>query len=460
MLNDMTSGSPMKLILTFTIPMLIGSVFQQLYNMVDSIVVGRFVGPQALAAVGTSSPIIFMLIALVMGLTTGVGIIISQFFGAKRYEDVRRAVSTALIFQLIGALVMTVVGTLASRPLLELLRTPADVINDSAAYMRIYFLGLIFMFTYNAFAGILRALGDSRSPLYFLIVSTLVNVVLDIYFVANLGWGVAGVAWATLIAQAISVVLCIFYIYRRVPILQLKRHEFVFDRGIFATMIKVGIPSSIQQTVASMGFMAVQGLINSFGSTTMAAYTAAARMDSFAMMPIMSLGMAVSTYSGQNIGADKMDRVRHGVRSALILMVIACLFVSVLVYTLGPQMIAIFVDADQTEVISRGVEYMRTVSLFYIVFGIMGVFNGVLRGAGDTSIPMVTVAVDLAARVIAAYWLVTIPSISYRGTWWAIPVGWCVSCVIPMMRYLSGAWKAKAVIRQQMFATQAQKAEA
>ncbi len=460
MLNDMTNGSPLKLILTFTIPMLLGSIFQQLYNMVDSIVVGRFVGPQALAAVGTSTPIIFMLIALVMGLTTGVGIIISQYFGAKRYEDVRRAVSTAIIFQLVGATVMTVVGLFASRPLLQLLRTPADVISDSATYMRIYFLGLIFMFMYNALAGILRALGDSRSPLYFLIVSTLINVVLDVYFVANLGWGVAGVAWATLIAQAISVVLCILYIYRRVPLLQLKREEFVFDRGIFGTMIKIGIPSSIQQTVASMGFMAVQSLINSFGSTTMAAYTAAARMDSFAMMPIMNLGMAVSTYTGQNVGADKMDRVRHGVHSALLLVVGCCALMSVLVYTFGPQMIEIFIDANQAEVIRRGVEYMRTVSLFYVVFGIMGICNGVLRGAGDTTIPMIAVTVDLAARVIAAYWLVTIPSVSYRGTWWAIPVGWSVSSVIPITRYLTGGWKAKAVIRQQMFAAQQAKADA
>lgn len=460
MLNDMTHGSPTKLILIFTIPMLIGSIFQQMYNMVDSIVVGRFVGPQALAAVGTSMPIISMLIALVMGLSNGAGIIIAQFFGAKQYEQVRRSVATGLIFQVIGSLVMTVVGLLASQPLLELLRTPADVIGASATYMRIYFLGLVFMFIYNALAGILRALGDSRSPLYFLIVATLANVVLDVYFVANLGWGVAGVAWATLMAQALSSILCILYIYRRVPLLQLKRSEFVFDRAIFRTMIKVGVPSSIQGTVASMGFMAVQGLINSFGSTTMAAYTAAARMDSFAMMPIMNLGIAVATYSGQNIGAEKMDRVRLGVRSALAMVAGACVLISVLVYSFGPQMIQVFIDAQEAEVIRRGVEYMRTVSLFYVVFGIMGVFNGVLRGAGDTTITMITVTVDLAARVAAAYWLVTIPSVSYRGTWWAIPVGWCISCIIPALRYFSGAWKTKALIRKQMLAAHSAQAEA
>lgn len=451
MLKDMTKGSAAKLILAFTIPMFIGNVFQQLYNMVDSVVVGRYVGPGALAAVGTSSPIIFFLISLVMGLTMGSGIIISQFFGAQQMGQVRRAASTALIFQTVCGLLLSVVGFLLSRPLLSLLRTPPEIINDSVAYMRIYFSGLIFMFTYNTLSGILRALGDSKTPLYFLAIAAVTNTVLDVFFVARLGWGVAGVAWATLIAQALSSLLCVYYITRRVPVLQFSREEFVFDREMFKMMAKIGIPSSVQQSVVSMGMMAVQGLINSFGSVTMAAYTAAARLDSFAMMPVQNFGMALSSFAGQNIGAGRLDRVHQGLRATLAMVIGACVTVSLLVFLFGPQLIQIFISADQAEVISRGVEYMRTVSIFYAVFSVMIVTSGLLRGAGDTVVTMATSLFDLGTRVVAAYWLTTIPALGYRGIWWSIPIGWSVSAVIPVVRYLTGGWKAKAVVRQQMF---------
>lgn len=452
MVKDMTQGSAAKLILTFSIPMFIGNIFQQLYNMVDAIVVGRYVGPNALAAVGTSFPIIFLLVSLVLGLTMGSGVVISQFFGAKQIDQVRKAVSTALSFQLVFSIALSVIGLLISRPLLVLLRTPPEIINDSAAYMQIFFGGLVFMFAYNAFAGVLRSLGDSKTPLYFLIISSLINIVLDVYFVVSLGWGVRGVAWATLIAQAVSSVLCVVYVYRRVPLLRFSRADWAFDISIFKTMLRIGIPSSIQQTVASLGMMFMQALVNSFGSVTMAAYTAASRMDSFAMMPIMNLGMAVSTFTGQNIGAGKLDRVRNGMWSAVGMVIFCCLVVSVLVFTVGPQMIQVFITADQAEVINQGVEYMKTVSIFYAVFGVMVVMSGVLRGAGDTMIPMLTTLIALIVRVSVGYWLVTIPSISYRGIWWAIPAGWIVGTTIPVIRFYSGAWKAKAVVRQQMFA--------
>lgn len=451
-MRDMTEGKAGKLILSFTLPMFIGNIFQQLYNMVDSAVVGRYVGPNALAAVGTSFPIIFVLISLVFGLTMGTGVIISQFFGAKQIDKVRRAVSTALTFQTVGALVMTVVGLLLSRPLLHLLNVPAEIIEDSAAYMQIFFGGLIFMFAYNSFSGILRSLGDSKTPLYFLVISTLINVGLDIYFVANLGWGVAGVAWATLIAQALSAVLCIIYIYQKVPILQFTRNQWVFDREIFKMMLRLGVPSSIQQTVVSVGMMAVQGLVNSFGGVTMAAYTAAGRIDSFNMMPLQNFSMALSTYVGQNVGANRLDRVRDGLRATMRMVFISCLVVSVAVFLFGPQLIQIFVDASETEVIRQGVDYMRTVSIFYILFGVMMVMNGLLRGAGDAAIPMYTSLVNLAVRVGAAYWLASLPAFGYRGIWWALPIGWAFGALVPVIRYLTGGWKAKALIRQEMFA--------
>jgi putative MATE family efflux protein len=453
LLKNMTEGPAGKLILAFAVPMFIGNIFQQLYNMVDSIVVGRYVGPQALAAVGTSFPVIFLLISLAMGLTMGSGVIISQYFGAGQNEQVRKAASTAMIFQTVFGLAASVVGVFFSRPLLQLLRTPPDVIDASVTYMTIFFGGLIFMFTYNTLSSTLRALGDSRTPLYFLIIAAVINTVLDVIFVASFGWGVAGVAWATLIAQAISSILCLVYIRHRVPLLRFSRQEFVFDREMFRTMVRIGIPSALQQSVLSLGFMAMQGLINSFGSVTMAAYTAASRLDSFAMMPIQNFSMALSTFVGQNVGANRFDRVREGLRSTLAMTIGVCLVASLLIYLIGPQLIQIFIDAKETEVIARGVGYLRTVSLFYVIFSVMVVVNGVLRGAGDTVLTMVSSLVGLGTRVGVAYWLASLPAMGYRGIWWAIGIGWTVGTIVPVVRYLTGGWKQKAVIRQQMLGT-------
>lgn len=449
MLKDMTQGNPMKLIFTFAVPMLIGNIFQQLYNMVDSIVVGQFGGANALAAVGSSFPIIFLLISMIMGLTMGGGIIISQLYGAKQMEKVRRAISTALIFQGVAAIIVTILGLSLSRWMLTLLNTPPEVFEDSATYMRIFFSGLLAMFAYNAFSGILRSLGDSKTPLYFLIVSTFVNIGLDILFVAQFGWGVAGVAWATIIAQSTSAVLCVIYIYLKVPLLALKPKDFIFDKSLFITMIKLGIPSSIQQTLASTGMIAVQGLVNSFGPITMAAFTAAGRLDSLANMPAMNLGMSASTYTGQNLGANRVDRVQAGLIAALKIMAIISISMSVLVYMAGPHLITIFIKSSETGVIMQGVDYMKTVSIFYIVFGIMLVFNGILRGAGDTTVPMYATIINLTVRVIAAYTLSS-TSLGYRGIWMSLPIGWCASAIIPVYRYFTGKWKDKAVVRQKM----------
>ena len=451
MLRDMTQGSPAKLIWAFSVPMFIGSIFQQLYNMVDAIVVGRFVGPNALAAVGTSFPIIFFMISVVLGMTMGSGVVISQFFGAKDMVRTRRAVVTALSFQLVFAAFLGALGVLLSRPLLLLLNTPDVILGDATAYMQIFFGGILFMFAYNALAGILRSLGDSKTPLYFLIVSSLLNVALNIYFVVELGLGVRGVAWATLIAQGVSSVLTFGYIYTRVPLLRFTRAELVFDWSIFWTMVRIGAPSSLQQALASVGMMAVQALVNSFGPITIAAFTAASRMDSFAMIPIMNFGMAVSTFTGQNIGADRLDRVTEGLKATLMMVIVSCLIVSVLVFTAGGYMISLFMTGDQPEIMAQGIDYMRTVSLFYAVFGALMVLNGVLRGAGDAWVPTVTTMTSLAIRVASAYVLVN-TALGHRGIWWSIPIGWSVAVLVPTYRYFSGVWKTKAVVRQNLLA--------
>ena len=448
--KDMTVGSPGKLILAFTLPMFIGSVFQQAYNMADSAIVGRFVGPNALAAVGTSFPIIFLLASKLMGLTMGSGVVISQFFGAKQMDKVRRGVATSLMFQFYSGIALSVVGLLFSRPLLVLLRTPPEIIEASATYMRIFFGGLVFMFGYYGFSAILRALGDSKTPLYFMILANVVNIGLDLYFVVSLGWGVAGVAWATLIAQALAAFSCGIYLYLKVPMFRFTWSDMSMDRDILRTMLKIGLPTSIQQTFASIGMMAVQALVNSFGAVTMAAFTAAGRMDSLAMMPIMNLGMAISTYTGQNVGAGKMKRIGEGLKSALVMVVVSSAVIGLLVFVFGPQLIQIFIIAEHVDVISQGVDYMRTVSVFYVAFGVLMVVNGVLRGAGDAMIPMYTTLTSLIVRVAVAYWLSGIPTIGHRGIWWGIPVGWVMASTVPVVRYLSGKWKEKAIARSDM----------
>jgi len=448
MLKDMTKGSETRHILVFAIPMFIGNIFQQLYNMVDSIVVGRYIGKDALAAVGTSSPIVFFLIAMVMGLSMGASVIISQLYGAGDSKNLKRAVSTAYIFLLAGGVIITLIGLLFSRSLLRLLQTPEEIFNDALAYLNIILIGLIFTFAYNAISAILRGLGDSKTPLYFLIITSLLNVVLDIWFVSSLGMGVEGAAWATVISQAVSVILCFIYIYTKVDILKILPKDIVFDKELFTKSVKLGIPSSIQQTVVSVSMMALQGLVNSYGSITMAAYAAAARIDSIAMMPIMNLGLASTTFTAQNIGAGELDRVRRGYKRSLVIVAICCVITSIIILSFGPNLISIFIDAEETEVINQGNDYITVVSFFYILMGIMFVTNGVIRGSGDMVASMISTMTSLGIRIISAYALSSIDTIGYRGIWWSLPIGWFIGMTIAILRYRSGKWVEKRVIKK------------
>ncbi|NSW90695.1 MAG: MATE family efflux transporter [Firmicutes bacterium] len=451
MLKDMTKGSETKHILVFAIPMFIGNIFQQLYNMVDAVVVGRFIGKDALAAVGTSSPVIFLLVALVMGLSIGASVIISQLYGAGDLKKLKRAVSTAYIFLLISGAIITLMGLLSSRGLLILLQTPKEIFNDAAAYLNIFFSGLIFTFVYNAISAILRGLGDSKTPLYFLITSSLLNVGLDVLFVAVFGMGVAGAAWATVISQGVSAILCLIYVYARVELLRILPKDMVFDKDLFIKSVKLGIPGSIQQTVVSVSMMALQGLVNSYGSVTMAAYTAASRIDSIAMMPIMNLGLASTTFTAQNIGAGELKRVRRGYRRSLAMVTICCIITSAIILSFGPNLMSIFIDSKEVEVITQGNDYITVVSFFYILMGVMFVTNGVLRGSGDMIVSMASTLTSLGIRIIAAYILSSVETIGYKGIWWSIPIGWLVGATIAIIRYKSGKWVEKRVVKRPTF---------
>jgi putative MATE family efflux protein len=442
-MKDLTRGNELKVIFFFSLPMLIGNVFQQLYNTVDSIVVGNFIGKGALAAVGASFPIIFLLVALVMGITMGSTIIIAQYYGARDMEKVKKAIHTTYIYSFWAGLAGSIIGFVLSRPLLLLLKTPEDIMPQAVIYLHIIFVGMLFSFGYNMISAILRGLGDSKTPLFFLIIATLVNIVLDLLFVVVFHWGVAGAAWATIIAQGVSFFGGMIYLNRKHELFAFKLSDIRFDPEIFKLSIRIGFPSGIQQMLVAAGNMALLRIVNIFGTDTVAAYTAATRIDTFASMPAMNLSQALSTFVGQNLGANKPERVKKGYKTSLFMASAISLTTTLIVVLFGESIMRLF-TAD-LQVIHVGTRYLLIVGSFYIIFSSMFVTNGVLRGAGDTIIPMFVSLLSL--------WLIRVPvaallssRLGSDGIWWSIPVGWSFGFLLALANYLSGRWKRKAVV--------------
>lgn len=444
MAKDLTYGKPISVIFYFSLPMLIGNIFQQLYNIVDSIIVGNFVGSDALAAVGASFPIVFLSVSVASGLSMGASVVISQQFGAKKISDMKTTIFSSLIGLIIIAFIVMFIGAFAAKPLLRLLKTPDNIIIDSSKYLEIYFMGAIFLFLYNTLTAIYNALGDSKSPLIFLICATIINVVLDYTFVVYFEMGVTGVAWATLIAQGISSILSFYFLMKKLKDIKEDKPFKYFEKEAVKKIAKVGIPSMIQQSLVSVSMMAMQGLVNSYGSNFIAGYTAATKIDTIAMMPTMNISNALSTFVAQNIGAGKVKRVKEGYKSALLITFIFCLAITAVVYIFGENLINIFMDSDKNiEVINYGVEYMRVVSVFYIVMGIMFASNSVLRGSGDMQAFLISSLFNLITRVLGAYALSKL--IGQSAIWWSIPIGWSVGAIIAIIRFLSGKWKDKKI---------------
>ncbi len=441
MVMDMKKGSPTKLILNFAFPMLIGNIFQQVYNMVDSIVVGRFVGKNALAAVGSSFSLMNFITLLIIGLCMGSSIVISQYFGAEDYEGLKRVVSTSFIFMFIFTVLLSILTFLFTKPLLMLIKTPAEILEDSTSYLQIVFAGLIFTFLYNASASLLRALGDSKTSLYFLIIASIINIVLDLVFVLNFKMGVAGVAYATVIAQAVASILSLIYAFSKVPILRMKKKEFVFDRTIFPVIAKYSFLTSIQQSIMSIGMVAVQGLVNTFGADVIAAFTAAGKVDSLAYLPVQDFGNAFSTYVAQNVGAGKKERVHEGVKSAVKIIIVFCIISSILILMSSEYLMKIFVDSSEVKVIETGIEYISVVGVFYMLIGFLFMFYGFFRGVGNLTMSVVLTIVSLGTRVLMAYSLSSISYIGQKGIWWSIPIGWILADILGFITYKKGKWQ-------------------
>lgn len=444
MAKDMTQGKEWKCILSFTLPLIGGNLLQQIYSLADTIIVGNFAGQGPLAAVGTSFPVTFLLLALATGMTNGVGVMAAQFYGAKKRDEFRRNLSTGCITLLGAGILITLLGILLSRPILAgLLRTDESILADALTYLRIYCVGLIFQFAYNTFAAILRSIGDSRSTMYFLLISTVLNIVLDLIFVQY--WTVAGVAWATVIAQAVSAVVAGVYLFRRVELAKFKKGEFIFDPQMFKTSLKLGVPTSVQQCSVGLGMVLMQRLINSFGVDTTAAISASMKLESFAMVPIMMFYMGLSNFTGQNMGAGKIDRIRRGFHQTLVMAMITCGGIILLLIFAGPYAIGLFNMNETASAI--GTEYLTTLAGFFLVFCLMYISNGVLQGSGDVAYPTAGSMTSLIIRVIAANIMATFPAIGYRAIFYSIPIGWFFGTAIVFIRYLSGRWQNKSVVK-------------
>ncbi|MCK4920765.1 MAG: MATE family efflux transporter [Bacteroidales bacterium] len=444
-MKDLTVGNEGRNILTFTIPLLIGSVFQQMYNIVDSIVVGRVIGKEGLAAIGNAFPIMFTLIALIIGIAFGGTIIISQYFGAKDYEKVKKTIGTLYIMMFSMAAFLSILGLIFLDPILSIVNIPEDVYPQAKSYIQIIIGGIIVFFGFNGTTAILRGLGDSKTPMYFMIISTLTNIVLDILFVVKFKWGIEGAAWATIISQGGAFLTAVIYLNKTHKLISIRIKDFNFDYKIFTQSLRIGLPTGFQHTFVALGMMALMKIVNNFGTDVIAAYSVAGRIDSIAMQPAMVFSQGLAAFVGQNIGAGRQDRVKKGLRATLIMSSVVSIVLSILISSTRSGLISLF-NRDP-EVIRIGGEYLLIVSAFYILFSIMFTYGGVLRGAGDTLIPMFITLVALwIIRIPIAWWLSD--RIGETGIWWAVPMGMATGALFSFLYYLTGRWKTKAVTKQ------------
>ncbi|MGN1181849.1 MAG: MATE family efflux transporter, partial [Faecalibacillus sp.] len=425
---DLTKGSIVKAIILFSIPLLIGNLFQQLYNAVDSYVVGNYVGTNALAAVGASTPIINMLIGFFMGISTGAGVVIAQYFGAEDIKRMKRAIHNSIALTIVMGIALTIIGLLFTDPLLNAIGVPKEVFSQASLYLSIYFWGLIFMMIYNMGSGILRSVGDSQRPLYFLIFSSIVNIILDFLFVKGFGWGVAGAGYATLIAQAISAVMIMFILIKTNENYQVVLKEIGFDKDILKRIIKIGLPTGFQQSIVSLSNVIVQSYINVYGSAVIAGYSVTVKIDGFVNLPLQAFNMAVTTFVGQNIGAKQYDRVKKGAYLTTFLAMMTIGIFVVIMYLFGRDFIALF--NQEKEVIEAG-RLMQLVFLpFYIFLPINQVINGVLRGAGRSTVPMYVMVFSFVVLRQLYLFVVTQLTSDLAYIFFAWPITWIICSII------------------------------
>ena len=441
---NLTQGNPAGSLLRFAFPLILGNLFQQFYNMADSMIVGNFVSEDALAAVGASYALTTVFIMIAIGGGNGAAVLTSQYLGAGRYQKMKTSISTSLITFLGMSIALGLAGLFCNHWILTLLRTPENVLAQAELYLGIYFMGLPFLFMYNVLASIFHALGDSRTPLGLLIFSSVLNVILDILSVTKLGMEVDGVAIATVAAQGISACISFVLLMRKLKGYEEKGCR-LFDRQMLITGTKIAVPTILQQSIVSIGMLLVQSVVNDFGSAALAGYSAGSRIESICVVPMIGTGNAVATFTAQNIGAGQLDRVREGYRASYRIIAVFGVVIAVILTAFNRQIIAAFLgDEPSGQAMATGMGYLSFIAFFMVILGAKACSDGVLRGAGDVLVFTAANLVNLAIRVTAAFTLA--PVVGVAAVWYAVPIGWTVNYLISFIRYLSGQWKSKKVI--------------
>ena len=441
--TDLTEGKVWKVIVRFALPLLVGNLLQQFYNITDSIIVGQFLGKEALAAVSASFFIYYFIISFVIGVGSGTTVVISQLFGAKQYQKVQLAFSSFFIFMLVGGVILSIAGIIFAEPVFRLTNTPEEVIPQAVAYFRIYIGGTFLFVTFNSIISILRGVGESVRPMLFILITTILNIAFDLLFILVFKWGIEGAARATVISQGIGMCIALAYVNNTHPLLSIKKQDMLFDWKLFKESLKIGLPTSVQQCAIALGLIALLGIVNSFGTNTLTAYGAAGKIDTIITQAVLTLSGALAAFCGQNIGAGKLDRVKKGVRFTMYTNIVLGLLTFAAVYLFGDEMMKVFTkDAD---VVAIGKEYLLIIGGFFIVHGALNVYNGALRGAGDTLFPMLTSLICL--------WLIRIPLAYYlsswlgrSGIWWAIGISIAIGLVATFVYYKTGIWKRRCII--------------
>lgn len=433
MIKDLTKGKPSTVLWQFSVPMFISVVFQQIYNIADSVIAGKFAGENALAAVGASYPITMIFMAVAIGSNIGCSVVISQLFGAKQYGKMKTAVSTTLISTAALSLILTLGGLAGTRFLMRLIQTPENIFADGALYLRIYIGGFLFLFLYNVCTGIFNSLGDSKTPLYFLIASSIGNIILDILFVAKFHWGVAGVAWATFLAQGVSSILALFTLLARLRKIEAGKPGALFDLGMCRKICQIAIPSILQQSFISIGNILIQVLINGCGSSVIAGYSAAIKLNTFTLTSFATLGNSLSSFTAQNIGAKKPERIREGFAAGIKMAVTIAVPFFVSFFFFGKPLILLFLKEGGTTALDTGIEFLRIVTPFYFCVSVKLIADGVLRGSGMMREFMIATFVDLIIRVALAFLL--FPPLKVTGIWLSWPIGWVIGAGISLYFY-------------------------
>ena len=438
MVKDLTVGKPEEVLWKFSIPMFVSVIFQQMYNIADSVIAGKFAGEDALAAVGASYPITMIFMAIAVGSNIGCSVVISQLFGAKEYEKMKTAVYTTLTSSAVLSILLTVLGLIGTKGLMHMIQTPDNIFADGSLYLSIYIGGFFFLFLYNICTGIFQSLGDSKTPLYFLIGSSVGNVILDYIFVAIFPWGVAGVAWATFIAQGIACVLAFITLLGRLKGVKTRGEVRFFSGEMLKKVSLIAVPSILQQSFISIGNIFIQGIINSYGSSVIAGYSAAVKLNTFTITSFTTLGNGLSSFTAQNVGAGAIDRVKKGYKAGVKMALMVAVPFFVLFFLLGTQMISLFMDEGGTLAMSTGVQFLRIVAPFYFVVSMKLMADGVLRGAGAMTYFMIATFTDLILRVVLSFVLAAM-----FGTvvvWLSWPIGWTIATIMSLYFYFTEKW--------------------